>query len=241
MAAAVERPVVSRLRSSLDMFPLSNLGAFWLLCGLMLPVSGHIAQESRSGLQELRDTLAELAGKGRTYLGRMAGEQTVVSVQKAFSQVLGVVAEGLAEGLNVLLQYTSSFLQAAGIQEGRPVHKVTPEGVVFVAQWVLVALIGYWLVSLVLRLVASALRRALWLLKVSVALACFGLILSDHRVGTETMAVRLAVLVLVCVVLGVGTPRASDAAADKTARLEEQIKVLERRLRQMETWTRTEE
>ncbi|CAG5945521.1 unnamed protein product [Menidia menidia] len=87
---------------------------------------------------------------------------------------------------------------------GLPVIKVTPEGLIFVGQWVLVALACYWLLSLALRLVASTLRRAVWLLKLGGALACFGLILSDHRVGTETMAARLAVLVCVCVLLGVG-------------------------------------
>lgn len=39
--------------------------------------------ESRSGLiHELQTALADLAGEGRTYLGRLAGEQTVLSVQK---------------------------------------------------------------------------------------------------------------------------------------------------------------
>ncbi len=102
------------------------------------------------------------------------------------------------------------------------------------------ALVGYWLFSLALRLVASTLRQVLWLLKVSVALVCFGLILRDHSVGTETMAIRLAVLVLVCVLLGIGTSRGSSAA-NKAAHLEEQVKILERRLRDLEKWKRTEE
>ncbi|XP_044042153.1 transmembrane protein 109 [Siniperca chuatsi] len=232
------------LRPTFNMFSYSNPRAFSRLCVLsvlLLFVSGEKVFDSRSGMiQELRTALADLAGEGRTYLGRLAGEQTVLSVQKAFSQVLGVVAVSLAGGLNVLLQYVSHFLQAAGIQVGSPINKVTPEGLIFVAQWVLVALIGYWLLSLTFRLVASTLRRTLWLLKVGVALACFGLILSDHSVGTETMAVRLAVLVCICVLLGVGTWRGSNAA-DKTTHLEEQVKILERRLREMERWRRTEE
>lgn len=122
---------------------------------------------------------------------------------------------------------------------GPPMSTVTPEGLIFVAQWVLVALICYWLISLAFRLVASTLRRALWLLKLAVALTCFGFILSDHRVGTEVMAVRLAVLLCVCVLLGVGTWGGSDAA-DKTAHLKEQVKILERRLKDVEKWTRTE-
>lgn len=219
----------------------SALSGLCVLSVLLICVSGEKVFEGRPGrIQELRTTLADLAGEGRTYLGRLAGEQTVQSVQKAFSQVLGVVAGSLASGLNVLLQYISQFLHAAGIQVGVPVTKVTPEGLIFVAQWVLVALIGYWLISLAFQLVASTLRRTLWLLKVAVALACFGLILSDYRVGTETMAIRLAVLVCVSYLLGVGTSGGSNAA-DKTARLEEQVKILERRLREMERWTRTEE
>ncbi|KAM9314739.1 voltage-gated monoatomic cation channel TMEM109 [Pholidichthys leucotaenia] len=191
-------------------------------------------------VQELRAAVAELAGEGRTYLGRLAGEQTVLSVQKAFSQVLAVVAGSLANGLNILLRYMSQLLQAAGIQAAVPIRKVTPEGLIFVIQWLLVALICYWLISLAFRLVASTLRRALWLLKVVAAVACFGLILSDYRVGTEMMVIRLAVLVCVCVLLGVGASGGSPEA-DKTAHLEEQVKILERRLREMERWTRTDD
>ncbi|KAM4583645.1 voltage-gated monoatomic cation channel TMEM109 [Odontesthes bonariensis] len=218
---------------------LKLLSGLYMFSLLVFSVSGEL--DSRSGLiQELREAVSGLAEEGRAFLGRLAEEQTVLSVQKAFSQVLDVVAEGLAGGLNILLQYVSHFLHAAGVQVGFPVRKVTPEGLIFVAHWLLVALICYWLISFALQLVASTLRRALWLLKLGVAVACFGLILSDYRVGTETMAIRLAVLVCVCVLLGVGTSSGS-VVADKTARLEEQVKILERRLREMERWTRTEE
>uniref|UniRef100_A0A3P9ATD0 Transmembrane protein n=1 Tax=Maylandia zebra TaxID=106582 RepID=A0A3P9ATD0_9CICH len=101
-----------------------------------------------------------------------------------------------------------------------PTNKVTPEGLIFVIQWVLAALICYWLISLAFRLVAST--------------------LIDYNVGTEAMAIRLAVLLCVCVLLNVGT-RGSSSAANQTARLEKQVKILERRLREMERWTRTEE
>lgn len=120
-----------------------------------------------------------------------------------------------------------------------PAH-VTPTGVIFVVQWILVALLTYWIISLTFQLVASTLRRALWLLKVSVAVFFFVLILRDYSVGTETMAIRLTVLVLVCVLLGVGSSGGSGAS-DKTADLEEQVRILERRLREMERWTRTDE
>ncbi|XP_028456364.1 voltage-gated monoatomic cation channel TMEM109 [Perca flavescens] len=224
------------------MFVHSDGRALSVLCVLsasLLLVSGEEVWESRSGIQELRTALVDLAVEGRTYLGRLAGEQTLLSVQKAFSQVLAVAAGAVSAALNVLFQNVSHILQAAGVQ-GVPVPRVSPDGLIFVTQWLLLALIGYWLISLVFGLVASALRRALWLLKVAVALLCFGLILSDRSVDTDTTAIRLAGLVCVCVLLGVGTGRGS-AAADRTAQLEQQLKILERRLGDMERWSRTEE
>lgn len=121
-----------------------------------------------------------------------------------------------------------------------PVNKVTPQGVIFVTQWAVLALIGYWLLSLTYHLFASILRRTLWLLKVSVALTCFGFILSNQNLDTETRATWLAVLLLVCVLLGVGSFRGSSVA-DKTSHLVEQVKILERRLKEIEKWRRTEE
>lgn len=212
------------------------------LCSALVSVSGQ-TQTSSSGsggvIHDLRAALGDLAGEGRSYLGRLAGEQTVVSVQKAFSNVFKVVVENVANGLNVILQYISQLFESAGINVTVPA-RVTPSGVVFVVQWILVALLTYWIITLTFQLISSTLRRALWLLKVVVALFFFVLILRDYSVGTETMAVRLMVLVLVCVLLGVGSTAASGAD-EKTADLEEQVRILERRLREMERWRRTDE
>lgn len=211
------------------------------LCSSLLCASGQ-TQSSPSGsgvIQDLRAALGDLAGEGRTYLGRLAGEQTLLSVQKAFSNVFKVITENVANGLNVVLLYISHLLETAGVNVTIPA-RVTPSGVVFVAQWILVAVLTYWIISLTFQLISSTLRRAFWLLKITVALFFFVLILRDYGVGTETMAVRLAVLVLVCVLLGVGSS-AGSSAADKTADLEEQVRILERRLREMERWQRTDE
>lgn len=58
------------------------LSGLCVLSASLLLVSGEEVWESRSGIQELRTALADLAGEGRTYLGRLAGEQTLLSVQK---------------------------------------------------------------------------------------------------------------------------------------------------------------
>lgn len=110
-----------------------------------------------------------------------------------------------------------------------PFRQVTPEGVIFVTQWALLALAAYWIMSLILRLVVGAVRQALWLLKVIFTLAMFGLILSDTGASVETTALRLAGLVCVCVLLGVG-----GTSAKRDAHLEDKVKMLERRLRDME-------
>lgn len=215
------------------------------LCSTLLSASGE-SQSSSSGsggvIHDLRAALGDLAGEGRTYLGRLAGEQTLLSVQKAFAKVFKAIAENVANGLNVILQYISHLFETAGINVTIPT-RVSPSGVIFVAQWILIAVLTYWIISLTFQLISSTLRRALWLLKISVALFFFVLILRDYTVGTETMAIRLTVLVLVCVLLGVGSTRSTvgSSAADKTADLEEQVRILERRLREMERWRRTDE
>ena len=59
-------------------YGLCVLSALWL----SNPVSGEKVLESPGMIQDLREALAELAGEGRSYLGRLAGEQTLLSVHK---------------------------------------------------------------------------------------------------------------------------------------------------------------
>ncbi|XP_005728007.1 claudin-4-like [Pundamilia nyererei] len=67
-------------------------------------------------MREIRATVADLAWQGRTYLGRLVGEQTLLLVEKDFLQVIGVVAESVANHLNAVLQYILQFLKANEIQ-----------------------------------------------------------------------------------------------------------------------------
>ncbi|XP_037624552.1 uncharacterized protein LOC119487596 [Sebastes umbrosus] len=152
----------------------------------------------------------------------LAFKQTVF---QAFFWVLDVVAGNVAGALNVLLQYVTHFLQAIGIQVGLPVNPVTPEGVIIVAQWVFLLLICYGVITLAFLLVTFFLRCLWWLLKVGVALACFGLILNDHSVDTKTMVFRLLSLGCICLLL---STRPCKAA--KIVHLDEQVKILEKRV-----------
>lgn len=102
------------------------------------------------------------------------------------------------------------------------------------------ALVAYWILSFAFRVVTNTLRHVLWLVKVGAALACFSYILSNRSVAPETMAVQIGVLVLVCLLLGVGNSRGTNGS-DKTSQLEDQVRILESRVREMERWSRRRE
>lgn len=120
-----------------------------------------------------------------------------------------------------------------------PPDVVTAPGLIFVVQWVLVALLGYSLLSLTFRLLAAALHRVLWLLKVGAALACFVNLLRDPNLSVEARAVQIGLLLLVCILFGVGTTRGPDVA-EKTQQLEKQLRKLQERLENIEDWKMTE-
>lgn len=116
-----------------------------------------------------------------------------------------------------------------------PPDVVTAPGLIFVVQWVLVALLGYFLLSLTFRLLAAALHRAWWLLKVVAALACFAHLLREPNLSVEARAVQIGILLLVCLFFGVGTTRGPDIS-EKTHQLENQLTKLQERLEQIEEW-----
>lgn len=120
-----------------------------------------------------------------------------------------------------------------------PPDVVTAPGLIFVVQWVLVALLGYSLLSLTFRLLAAALHRVLWLLKVGAALACFVNLLRDPNLSVEARAVQIGLLLLVCILFGVGATR-GPGVAEKTQQLEKQLRKLQERLENIEDWKMTE-
>lgn len=119
-----------------------------------------------------------------------------------------------------------------------PLDAVTAPGLIFVVQWLAVALLGYFLLSLTFQLLAAALRRAWWLLKVLLALAWFVCLLQDPNLSAEARAVHIGALLVVCLFFGVGTTKTD--VAQKTHQLENQLKMLQGRLKQLEDWRTSE-
>ncbi|XP_017318630.1 transmembrane protein 109 [Ictalurus punctatus] len=190
-----------------------------------------VSETASSMWQSAQSAVKSLGDDAHSYLVSLLGKQSVDTLQKTIGDAIKVTSQATANALNVVAAYITDFLGDAGIDAKLPVKRFTPEGVVFVAYWALLAVLGYWLLSLAVCLLTGVVRRTLFLLKVAFAIATFGLIVSDGGASAETTAMRLAALVFACVLLGVGP---STFRGDANARLEQKVKVLETRMREME-------
>ncbi|XP_040903464.1 transmembrane protein 109-like isoform X1 [Toxotes jaculatrix] len=163
------------------------------------------------------------------FLESMLGQENVYTVAMFFEMVIRFLAEGAASGLNVIAVYVTEILRVTGFDVALTLPRFTPEGVTAVAQWGLVALIGYWVLTIVLRLLIAVVRRVFWVVKTVLALWLFGLIATDKTASADTTAVRLAGLVLACVLLTLLT-----SASEKPCAVEHRLSCLEGRLKAVE-------
>ncbi|XP_034454913.1 transmembrane protein 109-like isoform X2 [Hippoglossus hippoglossus] len=175
----------------------------------------------------LRTLIAGTCQEIHGYAESLLGTGVVRSAAEFFEMVLRCVAEGAASGLNVIAVYVTEILRVTGFDAALP--RFTPEGVAAFAQWGLLALIGYWVLTIVLRLLIAVLRRVFWVVKTVLALWLFGLMVADKTATTDTTAVRLAGLVLVCALLTL-----LSSASEKSCAVEQRLSVLESRLRAVE-------
>lgn len=107
--------------------------------------------------------------------------------------------------------------------------RFTPEGVTALAQWGLVGLIGYWVLTILLRLLIGVFMQVFWVVKMVLALWLFGLIVTDKHASAETTAIRVGVLVLAFVLLTLLT-----SGFDKSSAVQHRLNRLERRVREVE-------
>lgn len=177
----------------------------------------------------LRSLITGTCEDVRQYVESIVGTTVIKSTVECIEMLIRFLAEGAASGLNVIAVYVTEILRVTGVDVKLPFPHFTPEGVASVAQWGLLALIGYWLVTMTLRLLVSTVRRLFWVLKTVAALWMFGLIVADMSAEADVTAVRLGCLVLAYAVLGLVGP-----AAEKTESLEGRLSSLEGRLSAVE-------
>ncbi|XP_008418418.1 uncharacterized protein LOC103471297 isoform X1 [Poecilia reticulata] len=162
------------------------------------------------------------------YLESKLGQENVQTLAMFLSTAIRFLAEGAASGLNVIAVYVTEILRVTGFDVAT-LPRFTPEGVTAVAQWGLVGLIAYWILTILLRLLVGVFKQLFWVVKTVLALWLFGLIVTDKYASAETTAIRVGVLVLVVALLTLFT-----SSSEKTSGLESRVNKLEGRLRAVE-------
>ncbi|XP_008325296.1 transmembrane protein 109 isoform X1 [Cynoglossus semilaevis] len=163
------------------------------------------------------------------FLESLLGQDNVHTVTMFFEMVIRFLAEGAASGLNVIAVYVTEILRVTGFDAALTLPRFTPEGVTAFAQWGLLALIGYWILTIVLRLLMAVFKQVFWVVRTVLALWFFGLIVSDKTATSDTTALRLSGLVLVCALLTL-----LSSTSEKSRGVEKRLSVLENRLRAVE-------
>lgn len=190
------------------------------------------AEEFTSGSYDFGSVILEPLDRLRKYVESIVGTHVIEIGAEFVEMLLKFVAEGAASGLNVIAVYVSEILRATGVNETVSVPHFTAEGVSAVTKWALLALIAYWLLSLLLRVTVMLVKRVFWLIKAVVVLWLFVRIISDPAASNEVTTMRLILLVLTCAVFGVATSSGGGTGGSlesRMSKLEGQVKGLEKK------------
>ncbi|XP_022078835.1 transmembrane protein 109-like isoform X2 [Acanthochromis polyacanthus] len=177
----------------------------------------------------LRTVITGTCQEIHRYAESVLGTGVVRSAAEFLQTVIRFLAEGAASGLNVIAVYVTEILRVTGFDVALTLPRFTPEGVTAVAQWGLLALIGYWVLTIVLRLLIGVVKQVFWVVKTVLSLWLFGLIVTDKHATADVTAVRLAGLVLGCVMLTLLT-----SSSEKSFVMEDRLSSLEGRLKAVE-------
>ncbi|XP_041652878.1 transmembrane protein 109-like [Cheilinus undulatus] len=205
-----------------------------LVLGLAVSLAGAEAEQTKKTegnppAVTLRTLITGTCQEVQRYAESLLGSGVIRSVAEFFEMVIRCLAEGAASGLNVIAVYVTEILRVTGFDAAVTLPRFTPEGVTAIAQWGLLALIAYWVLTIFLRLFLCVAKRVFWVVRTVLALWLFGLIVTDKTATAEITAVRVGGLVLVCVLLTLLT---SDS--EKTSTVEHRLSSLEGRVKAVE-------
>ncbi|XP_077091886.1 uncharacterized protein LOC143744346 isoform X2 [Siphateles boraxobius] len=191
------------------------------------------AEEFNSGSYDFMSVILEPLDWLRRYVESIVGTHVIEICVEFVEMLLKFVAEGAASGLNVIAVYVSEILRAIGVNETISIPHFTAEGVSAVTKCAVLALIGYWLLSFLLRVTVALVRRVFWLIKAVVVLWLFVRIVSDPAASPEVTTMRLTLLVLVCAVFGAATSSVGGGSLEtRISSLEGRIKGMEKKKRE---------
>ncbi|KAK7138336.1 hypothetical protein R3I94_013833 [Phoxinus phoxinus] len=192
------------------------------------------AEEFNPGSYDFGSVILEPLDGLRRYVESIVGTHVIEICVEFVEMLLKFVAEGAASGLNVIAVYVSEILRATGVNETISIPNFTAEGVSAVTKCAVLALIGYWLLSFLLRVTVGLVRRVFWLIKVVLVLSLFVRIVSDPVASPEVTTMRLTLLVLVCAVFGVAMSSGGGGGSLETriCSLEGRVKGMEKKKRE---------
>ncbi|XP_061465752.1 voltage-gated monoatomic cation channel TMEM109 [Rhineura floridana] len=180
------------------------------------------------------DFLSQVTRAMRETMESLIGQENFIMLNEHISSLVWIVSSGISSALFVVARIAGQFLTSFGMagEHATQFLKLNPDQVQTVLLWGLAALIGYWVLSLLLRLLLAILSRIMWGLKVVLFGACFMFIVTavpDRSVQTLLLLVLLTLYVL----LGwlSGSNRSGAQLEAKVHSLERQVEELQRRQR----------
>uniref|UniRef100_A0A3P9M9C0 Si:dkey-74k8.3 n=1 Tax=Oryzias latipes TaxID=8090 RepID=A0A3P9M9C0_ORYLA len=211
------------------------LSAAWVLVLVAVWVEAAAGEDQATAgsapVVSLRTLITGTCQEIQRHAESILGTTVIQSTAEILQTAIRFLAEGAASGLNVIAVYVTEILRVTGFNAALTLPRFTPEGVTSIAQWGLGCLIGYWLLTIVLRLLISVLKHVFWTVKTVLALWVFGLIVLDKNASTDTTAFRLGGLVLTCVLLSLYTTdfNKHSAVENRLSKLEGRLKAVEKK------------
>uniref|UniRef100_A0A8C7XHX0 Si:dkey-74k8.3 n=1 Tax=Oryzias sinensis TaxID=183150 RepID=A0A8C7XHX0_9TELE len=211
------------------------LSAAWVLVLVAVWVEAAAGEDQATTgsapVVSLRTLITGTCQEIQRHAESILGTTVIQSTAEILQTAIRFLAEGAASGLNVIAVYVTEILRVTGFNAALTLPRFTPEGVTSIAQWGLGCLIGYWLLTILLRLLIGVLKQVFWMVKTVLALWVFGLIVLDKSASTDTTAFRLGGLVLTCVLLSLYTTDFSkhSAVENRLSKLEGRLKAVEKK------------
>ncbi|XP_069484991.1 voltage-gated monoatomic cation channel TMEM109 [Ambystoma mexicanum] len=192
------------------------------------------AQARSGGEARPPDFLYRVSRTAREMLVYVLGEETLKLVTEIASKCVWVFCTGVSNGLIAISGLLQQLLDVMGL-DGKQISSIlafSPEQVQHILLWATLALLGYWMLSLVLGLFLSLLGRLLWGLKISLFLVAFFYLVTGVS-DPHLLATSLLGLVGVYALLGwVSSRGRGDVKLEaKVKNLEKQVEALRTRQR----------
>ncbi|XP_015266870.1 PREDICTED: transmembrane protein 109 [Gekko japonicus] len=180
------------------------------------------------------DFLSRVTRAMREALEDLLGPEYFLILNEHVSSLFWVLSSGISAGLFAVARIAGQFLPSFGIDGDHATQflKLSPHQVQTLLLWGLAALIGYWVLSLLLNLMLAILSHIMWGLKVLIFMSCFMFIVSMVPDRSVQVSLLLALLMLYALLGRLSGSHLSGARLEAKVRgLERQVDELQRRQR----------